>query len=76
MEPDVTKSTKKATEQGKSPEMSDDVMTVKDVAAYLKLDERTVYNLAIKGKIPAIKIGKQWRFRRAQIDKLFGAGSV
>jgi len=51
--------------------MNDDVMTVRDVAKYLKLDERTVYNLAIKGKLPAVKIGKQWRFRRAQIDRLF-----
>lgn len=51
--------------------MNDDVMTVRDVAEYLKLDERTVYNLAIKGKLPAVKIGKQWRFRRSQIDRLF-----
>jgi len=51
--------------------MTDDVMKVKDVAEYLKLDERTVYNLAIQGKLPAVKIGKQWRFRRSQIDQLF-----
>ena len=56
--------------------MTEDVMTVREVAKYLKLDERTVYNLAIKGKLPAIKIGKQWRFRRSQIDRLFtGRGS-
>jgi len=46
-------------------------MTVREVAKYLKLDERTVYNLAIKKKLPATKIGKQWRFRRSQIDRLF-----
>ena len=43
-------------------------------AAFLKLDERSVYNFAKKGKIPAIKIGKQWRFRRSQLDKLFNKG--
>ena len=57
--------------------MTEDVMTVKDVAAFLKLDERTVYNLAIKKKLPAVKIGKQWRFSRSQIEQLFhGGGSA
>ena len=52
--------------------MSDEVLTVGEVAKYLKLDERTVYNLAQQGKLPAIKVGKQWRFRKADIDRLFG----
>jgi len=51
--------------------MPEDVMTVREVASYLRFDERTVYNLASKGKLPAVKIGKQWRFRRCQIEKLF-----
>ena len=54
---------------------SGDVMTVRDVADYLKLDERTVYNLANSGKLPAVKIGKQWRFRRSMIDRLFNISS-
>lgn len=55
--------------------MGDDVMTVRDVADYLKLDERTVYNLANRGKLPAVKIGKQWRFRRSMIDRMFNISS-
>ena len=42
--------------------VDNEVMTAKDVAIYLKLKERTVNNLAMKGKIPAVKIGRQWRF--------------
>ena len=51
--------------------MSDEVLTVREVAKYLKLDERTVYNLANQRKLPAIKLGKQWRFKKADIDELF-----
>ena len=45
--------------------MSDEVMTVPEVAAYFRVNQRTVYNLATAGKLPAIKIGKQWRFKKA-----------
>ncbi|MEN4234494.1 helix-turn-helix domain-containing protein [Serratia marcescens] len=37
--------------------MSEQIMTVKDVASYLKLNERTVYRMATAGKIPAFKAG-------------------
>ncbi|EPJ8275508.1 helix-turn-helix domain-containing protein [Citrobacter freundii] len=36
--------------------MSEQIMTVKDVASYLKLNERTVYRMATAGKIPAFKV--------------------
>ena len=52
-----------------------EIMTARDVASYLKLKERTVNNLAMKGKLPAVKIGRQWRFRRSQIDALFAEAS-
>jgi excisionase family DNA binding protein len=48
--------------------MEDRLMTVKDLAAYLKLNERTVLKLAADGPLPAVKVGNQWRFRRAMID--------
>ena len=51
--------------------MSNEVMTVREVADYFKVNQRTVYNLANQGKLPAIKIGKQWRVRKAEIEKLF-----
>lgn len=43
-------------------------MTIEEVAQYLQLSRDTVYKFAQKGKIPASKIGKQWRFKRDEID--------
>ncbi|MDX9860406.1 MAG: helix-turn-helix domain-containing protein [Rhodospirillales bacterium] len=48
--------------------MDTDVMTIRDVAAYLKLTEKTAYRLAADGKIPGFKVGGAWRFRRTDID--------
>ena len=48
--------------------MSDQIMTVKDVAVYLKLNERTVYRMATAAKIPAFKIGTSWRFKKEELD--------
>ena len=49
--------------------MSVQIMTVKDVASYLKLNERTVYRMATSAKIPAFKVGTSWRFKREDIEK-------
>ncbi|MGL4585471.1 MAG: methylation-associated defense system helix-turn-helix domain-containing protein MAD1 [Acinetobacter ursingii] len=48
--------------------MIDQIMTVKDVATYLKLNERTVYRMASSAKIPAFKVGVSWRFKKEEID--------
>ncbi len=48
----------------------DVVLTVEEVAAFLKLDVQTVRALARTGELPAVKLGKQWRFRR---DRLLAA---
>ncbi len=48
--------------------MADPIMTLQEVAEYLKLAERTVYGYAQKGLVPGIKIGSAWRFRKADID--------
>jgi len=45
------------------------VLTLAEVAAYLKVTERTIYRLAGAKKIPAFKVGGVWRFSRADIDK-------
>ena len=50
-------------------QMSEQIMTVKDVASYLKLNERTVYRMATSAKIPAFKVGASWRFKREDIEK-------
>ena len=46
----------------------DALLNVKQVAEYLQLKESTIYSWAQDGKVPAIKIGRTWRFRRAELD--------
>ncbi len=46
-------------------------MDIKDVSTYLKIKEQTVYRLAQTGKIPAIKIGGQWKVKKEHLDKMF-----
>jgi len=46
-----------------------EILTLKEVAAYLRLAERTVYLYAQNGKLPGIKIGSAWRFRRSELDR-------
>lgn len=48
--------------------MNSDIMTVKEVADYLKVNDRTVYRLATTNKIPGFKVGGSWRFRRKEIE--------
>lgn len=45
-----------------------DVLTISEVAEYLKVAERTIYRLAAAKKVPAFKVGGAWRFSRADID--------
>jgi len=46
-----------------------DIMTVKDLALYLKIAEKTSYRFASEGKIPGLKVGSAWRFQKSEIDK-------
>ncbi|MDR3298634.1 MAG: helix-turn-helix domain-containing protein [Candidatus Accumulibacter sp.] len=48
-------------------EQSDEILTIEEVAAYLKAGRRTVYRLAANGQIPAFKLGGTWRFRRTEL---------
>ena len=48
---------------------SDDIfLTTEEVLAYLQVNLRTVYRLIKAGKIPAVRVGRQWRFRKRDID--------
>ncbi len=47
----------------------DEMLTIEDVAAYLKLKPQTIYKWAQTGKIPGAKFGKEWRFRRSAIEQ-------
>jgi excisionase family DNA binding protein len=57
----------------------DEMLTIEDLAAYLKLKPQTIYKWAQSGKVPGAKFGKEWRFRRstieAWIDSHMNAGS-
>ena len=67
--------------------MPDEILTVREVAEFLKVIERTIYRLASDGEIPSLKVGGSWRFLRSdlvawmakQIDRdpgdISGAGS-
>lgn len=47
--------------------MTDEIMTLKEVAEYLKLAEKTAYRLAAEGKLPGFKVGGSWRFKREDV---------
>ena len=49
--------------------MEDDILTIEEVASYLRVSERTVYDWAQKGEIPSGKIGTVWRFKKSDIEK-------
>ncbi|MCU7839414.1 MAG: helix-turn-helix domain-containing protein [Candidatus Thiodiazotropha sp. (ex Troendleina suluensis)] len=49
--------------------MTDEILTLKEVAQYLKLAEKTAYRLAADGKLPGFKVGGSWRFKRADIEQ-------
>ncbi|HEX9780107.1 MAG TPA: helix-turn-helix domain-containing protein [bacterium] len=46
-----------------------DIMTLREVASYLGLHVMTVYKLTREGRVPAAKIGGQWRFKRDVLDQ-------
>lgn len=48
-----------------------EIMGIKDVSTYLNIKEQTVYRLVQQGKIPAIKIGGQWKVKAEHIDRMF-----
>jgi excisionase family DNA binding protein len=49
----------------------DEIMNIKEVSGYLKIPISTVYKLAQSGKVPAVKVGKHWRFLKKDLDHLF-----
>lgn len=50
--------------------MTDEIMTAKQVAEYLKLNLMTVYRLAKAGKLSGSRIGRSWGFKREAVDRL------
>ena len=48
--------------------MTDEILTLKEVAKYLKLAEKTAYRLAAEDKLPGFKVGGSWRFTKEDIE--------
>jgi excisionase family DNA binding protein len=46
-----------------------ELITIKEVADFLQIAEKTIYRLAAEGKIPAFKVGGSWRFNRKEIEE-------
>lgn len=46
----------------------DEILTVKELADYLKIAEKTAYRFASEGKVPSFKVGSAWRFKKTEID--------
>ena len=54
---------------GSSPAHDHDILTLEEVAHYLRLRPQTIYKWAQEKRIPAVKLGKEWRFRRSILDR-------
>jgi len=50
------------------PRSPDTVMTIGELAKYLKISRSTLYKLSQEGKVPAQKVGRHWRFHKDAVD--------
>ncbi len=67
---ELTKSTEGSmTVDGYWGDQAGTIMTVHNVAKYLRLSEAKIYRMARTGGIPAFRIGKTWRFNKRSIDE-------
>ncbi len=48
--------------------MAEQLLTLKEVAKFLNIDQLTVYRLVAKKRLPAFKVGGQWRFTHSMIE--------
>jgi excisionase family DNA binding protein len=55
--------------QENSRSSTNDILTLEEVASYLRLTPQTIYKWAQEKRIPAAKLGKEWRFRKSIIDR-------
>ena len=51
------------------PTDSSSVLTIEDLAEYLKISKSTLYKLAQRGELPGIKVGRHWRFHKNAVDE-------
>ena len=58
------------------PHEPSDIMTIEEVADYLRIPISSVYKLAQEGRIPAQKVGRHWRFHRPTITQWIASGQL
>lgn len=51
------------------PGADHEILTLEEVAHYLRLKPQTIYKWAQEKRIPAVKLGKEWRFRKSVLDR-------
>jgi len=51
-------------------------LTLEQIAEYLQMSTSSIYKMAQKGKIPAYKVGRQWRFKKEEIDRWIERGKL
>ena len=56
--------------------MNDEILTIREVAELLKINEKTAYKLAADDKLPGFRVGGSWRFKRSTIEAWIDAQSA
>jgi excisionase family DNA binding protein len=56
--------------------MNDEILTIREVAELLKINEKTAYKLAAESKLPGFRVGGAWRFKRSTINAWIDAQSA
>lgn len=54
---------------------SSEILTIEELALYLKVAKSTLYKLAQEGRLPAQKVGRHWRFQKVAIDRWMARGA-
>ena len=52
------------------------VMTIDELSDYLRISRSTLYKLAQEGRVPCMKVGRHWRFRKRAIDRWLEQGGA
>lgn len=56
--------------------MNEKILTIKEVASYLKVTEKSIYRLLSQGKFPGFKVGGTWRFKQSEIERWINTQSL
>jgi excisionase family DNA binding protein len=59
-----------------SERRGDTFLTAEDVLSYLRVNARTVYRLIRDGELPAVRVGRQWRFKQRDLDRWVEAQGI